>query len=362
MGTLWHHVLATWYRCKCTATIAQIKTDVIDPWLEARYEWASGNLEHGANMVLDEDNEHAQMVAGMFDHYVQTYPNDGRDWDVIAVEPQVARWIDPPINDDVTINGKQVPRRWAYGGALDLLVRLGDGSHWMVEHKTTAERDLSHYMRKLDWDPQIRGYAWMLANPIADVSDIKDPVRISGVIYNVARKKVPDEPEPLKRGGLSKSKGIDTTRALYLGAIMRHGLNPDDYGDVLEQLQSKTFFAREHYVFTDPELDDFSVDIAHVALEMRQASVPGTYLTRQQRICTGPGAIPCPYAQICLTDGPQMRRAFGVRGIRHAELTGDLAEPYAAQERGLTLSGKIVDHFSLQSTSSGDNEIDQFAL
>lgn len=345
MGSLWHHALACWYRSGCRMTPAEVSAAVVDPWLERRLEWLDGRLGmNNAAETADEDREHARLTRGMLDGYVAQFASDMDDFEVIAVEPQVARWMHHPVTgkllrDRVELNGKRVFRQWAFGGAMDLLVRMKDGSVWFMEHKTTAESDLDHYVRKLDWDPQIRGYAWAAGAPIAG-SDVREPVTITGVIYNVARKKVPVEPEPLKNGGLSKAKGIDTTRAHYLNAVLRNGLNPDAYADVLEQLKSKKFFHRDSYVFTGPELEDFQRDTAHTALAI-MAAERAAYHPRQTRVCIGTAVAPCPFKQVCIDDGAMMRKAYAVQGIRHAELTGDLAEPYVAQLRNVRLP--IID-------------------
>lgn len=339
-GSLWHSCLAAWYRSQCTMTALDIVDSVIGPWWEARKAWHDAHPEDvdGA----EDDKATAKTTTGMLDGYIAAFGDDMKHWKVLAVEPQMARWLvhpvtGKPLRDRIILKGKRVFRRWAYGGAMDLLVQLPDGSIWFMEHKTTKESNLDKYVRKLDWDPQIRGYAWSCADPILTVTtDVKEPLRISGVIYNVARTKVPQEPELMVKGGLSKAKDIDTTRALYMAAIKRHGLNPDAYADVLERLLGKTFFHREHYVFTDPELEDFGRDISHAALDV-MASEHGNYFPRQQSVCTGIAPMPCEFKHICLSDTPMARKPFTVRGIRHVELTGDLAEDYVAQLRPVSI-------------------------
>lgn len=343
LGSLWHHCLAAWYRSQCMMTAADIEQAVIQPWVESRNAW---HELHPENVdAQEEDREGAITIRGMLKNYIIEFASDAHDFRVLHVEPQVARWLyhpktGKPLRDRILLKNKKTFRQWLYGGALDLIVQFKDGSIWFMEHKTTIEKDLGNYVRKLDWDPQIRGYAWALMDPALDAdSPIREPIRVEGVIYNVARKKVPQEPGVLVKGGLSKSKDIDTTRDLYMAAIQRHGLNPDAYADVLEQLRGKSFFKREHVVFTDPELDDFEKEATHAALEI-MAAEHADYHPRQQSVCTGIAAHPCQFKQICLTDGPMMRKSFVVRGIRHAELTGNLAEDYVAKMRQVTKKPK----------------------
>jgi hypothetical protein len=352
----------------------EIGEAVVRPWVEKRTEWVEANQREYADAILEEDAELVALTRGMLDGYLQTFRDDVNDFEVLAVEPQVARWLvhpktGKPVRDRITIGGKRTFRRWAYGGAMDLLVRLKDGTVWFMEHKTTSERDLQSYVRKLDWDPQIKGYAWAAADPVDTgcSTDVTSPLRITGVIYNVARKKVPVEPEPLKGGGLSKARGIDTTRAHYLNAILRNGLNPDAYADVLEQLQSAKFFHREHIVFTDSELDDFGQDVSHAALQVMRAEGE-THHPRQTKVCIGTAVMPCPYKEICLHDGPMMRKAFSVTGIRHTELTGVLAEDYVGKMRNVSVreqepraldSGQVI--VQEQSTRTDTALVDPFA-
>lgn len=343
-GGLWHSCLASWYRSACTLTPNQLKTAVIEPWYESRKKWAEIT---GDETQLEEDFTIQKSILGMLEGYVHQFASDATDWKVIAVEPQVCRQvINPltgkPLADTVTLkNGAKKRRVWSFGGAMDLIIEFRDGSRWMVEHKTTIERDLIHYTRKLHWDPQIRGYVWAAQRPMLIDGVSPEPMRITGVIYNVARKKIPEEPEPLKKGGLSKAKDIDTTRDLYLSAIHRHGLNPDAYADVLEQLSTKKFFHREPYVFTDNEIDDAGLDICHVALQTKQAE-RAKYHPRQPSVCTGIASQPCQFKHICLVDTPVGRSQFAVAGVRHEELTGDLAETYVAEMRDVRM--KVVEN------------------
>lgn len=351
-GGLWHTCLAAWYRSNCTLTPSEIKLVAIDPWYESRKLWAENG---GTPIELEEDFAIQKSILGMLEGYIHKFADDAKDFKVIAVEPQVGRMIINPntgkqLRDVVTFkDGTKRNRVWSYGGAMDLLVEMRDGSHWFMEHKTTIERDLTNYTRKLHWDPQIRGYAWAAQRPLIAIGSgvFEKPLRLTGVIYNVARKKVPEEPQPLKNGGLSKAKDIDTTRDLYLSALKRHGLNPDLYADVLEQLSTKKFFHREPYVFTDNEIEDAGLDISHVALKTVKAE-RALFHTRQPSICTGIASQPCPYKHICLVDTPMGRSQFAVSAIRHEELTGELSEPYVARMRDVRMKAKTPQPKTLE--------------
>lgn len=352
-GGLMHDCLAAWYTSELQMTHTQIVEQVITPWMERRTEWLRTAFPddpfRGERLaaIAQEDAELVTLVGwqigGYIDHWMSS---DYRHLEVLAVEPQVARWLEhprtgKPIYDFVEINGKRRRRRWAYGGAVDLLVRdTRDGLVWMMEHKGGSERDIKHWAQKrLKFDPQTRGYAWALQAPIPEASDIKEPVRVHGLIYNVLRKAIPATPHMLKNGkGLSKAKNIDTTREMYRAHIDAAGFDPDDYTEILERLRNNRFFHREPMPFTPPEIADFGHDLTMAALQIRAASRPGTYHPRQQALCTGGfGNKECRYQGPCLEDGQWARAEFTTKTIRHEELRGDLCEPYMGAVRGLRL-------------------------
>lgn len=318
--------------------VSEIMENVVTPWREMR---AQLNLDKANNNegavdqdAEDEDAEMSDLIEGMLTGYLETYA-DAEHYEVLAVEAQAARKLKFLSHDFVNIDDDlTLEREWLYGGAIDLIVReRATGDLWFMEHKTTVASDLTKYLHKLHWDPQIRGYAWIAQQPVVE-SDI-EPMRLKGVIYNVARKKVPREPELLKSGKALSKSACDTTREVFMSAIIKHGLNPDDYADQLEKLKGKSFFARERYVFTDPELDAFAVDVREAAFRIMRAEQGenSTDHPRQVAVCQSPGAGVCPYSNICIEDGPMARKSFTVMNIRHAELKSDFAEEYVGKMR-----------------------------
>lgn len=338
-GSLWHECLAAWYRSQCKMSVAELMAAVVAPWREFREQWQREQAAHNDGIIdseaEDEDAEMAVLIEGMLTGYLAEFATDADGWEVIAVEAQAARPLG--FKDAIMLaNGERVERTWLYGGALDLIVReRATGNVWLVEHKTTSQSDLSQYVHKLHWDPQIRGYAWIMLAPVRE-SDVREPMRLTGVIYNVARKKLPREPELLKNGKALSKAACDTTRDVFMHAILRHGLNPDDYADQLDKLAGKRFFARERYVFTDPEIDAFEHDARAAAFRIMRAEQEAESQDhpRQVAVCQGVAPMPCPYASICIEDGPMARRSFTVQSIRHAELKDEFAETYVSKMRG----------------------------
>jgi len=335
-GSLYHRCLETLYRGIAgfeaggdanprPTRIDEICETVIDPWLEQREFFTRQNLDpEVASHTIERDREIADQTAGMVSNYIDRFiSQDAERWEVLGVELQVARELpNPKTGKTLRIQRKKC----LYGGAIDLLVRDRiSGLVFLVEHKTTAERDLDRYCRKLHFDPQIRGYPWALAKP-HPAADLKEPVEVAGIIYNVARKKLPAMPKILKSGKISTDKRIDTTHAVFLREVLIQGQNPADYVEILDQLKGREFFHRETYMITPGDLQDFQEDMSHNALQIRDASKPGTFHPRQVQVCTGPGSWPCPFNSICMEDGPMARASYRTKTVRHEELTGDLAE------------------------------------
>jgi hypothetical protein len=363
-GSLVHRLLDAWYRNGCLPpqSCLWLYGAVIEPWLDQRRAAVAEAVAAYEGLMPDEmhreNNEIAAESWGMFAHYVEHHwQHDSTEWEILGVGTQVGRWLvhpehggpildRPPATELsqgqlVTLTGKKTWRRWAQGGEMDLLIReRSTGLVWIVEHKTTAERDLIRYGRKLRLDPQIRCYAWLLRDPIASISDVKVPVEVAGVIYNTLRKSVPRVPEMLAppkptkatphpvSPGLSRDKRIDTTRAVYLQTILANGLDPGRYADVLDALSNRQFFARERYPLGQGDLDDWQTDAGWWALTRIEAQ-RRPYHPRQVASCVGPAANPCPYSRICLEDGAQVRIGYQLRSVRHEELRGDLSGPWA---------------------------------
>lgn len=124
-----------------------------------------------------------------------------------------------------------------FTGKVDGIVEDEHGNQWIVEHK--SHKNLPDSDVRLQ-DVQTTLYCWALR---------KEGYNPQGILWDYIRTKRPSIPKPLKAGGLSKRKDIDTTYEVYLEEIIKQGLDPVDYQDILDILQKKDkqFYRRVYY-------------------------------------------------------------------------------------------------------------------
>lgn len=159
------------------------------------------------------------------------------------------------------------------GGRFDGIVRhIPTDTYWIWETKTT--RSVSELTRSLVNDEQCGVYAYA-ASKIFDKP-------IAGILYNIVRKKSPQEPKQLASGGFSKAKNIDTTTYHYLSTIRQafpdweNDTILDQYGDILAALLENNgkFFSRYPVYRSTYELDMLMNGIYHTAMEMLNRNLP----------------------------------------------------------------------------------------
>lgn len=214
--------------------------------------------------------EQTVLMRGMLDHYM------------LWVQKQVGRWADGNLKFVAHEQEFSVPLRNPAGrasskvylaGRFDGLVEnISDGTFWIWETKTT--RSIQELERSLANDEQCGAYIYA-AQELYDVP-------VSGVLYNIMRKKVPTQPQALQNGMLSKNKNIDTSAEVYLDAVKRQHPGIDGagirefYGDIIQHLldEPNKFFARVPVYRTANEIRQLAHDLWTVALEMTRATTP----------------------------------------------------------------------------------------
>lgn len=113
-------------------------------------------------------------------------------------------------------------------GKIDARAEDEKGREWLMEHKTCKKMPGEEVRIN---DTQILVYSGVLP-------EIDEPP-VVGVIWDYVRTKLPSKPELLKSGGLSTRKNIDTTPEVYLREIKRHGLDPEGYQGILDELKTR---------------------------------------------------------------------------------------------------------------------------
>lgn len=169
-----------------------------------------------------------------------------------------------------------------FKGIIDKLPQDSQGRIWVEDHKThkiipDADTRFS--------DIQTVLYFWALR---------ENTERVDGILWDYIRTKPPAIPEKLKSGELSKRANIDTDYETYMGEIQKHGLNPDNYQDILTKIKAnkKAFFQRVFLPTPNEELVNSVVsDFIHSAREIMEAKHYPRNLTRDCKSCS--------YYQLC---------------------------------------------------------------
>jgi hypothetical protein len=214
-------------------------------------------------------NEAVELASGMLQHYTlwqstQTGTWSDQNLDFISLETQ----FNVPL---ITPSGR-ASTKVNLAGRFDGIVRRRDnGTLWLWETKTAQSID--RLLTSLDNEFQPGVYLMAAEQLLGE--------QISGVLYNILRKKIPTQPRLLQRGVLSQDKTIDTTLEIYAQAIRE--THPDwtkderleVYGEMLNFLAQKgnTFFLRQPFRRTPAEMDNLRRDIHLISLEMSRPDV-----------------------------------------------------------------------------------------
>jgi hypothetical protein len=154
-GTLWHKVLEIHYLSIMVDSALSVAIDKVQAYL---------------NVV---ESEWVQLIAWMYNGYIQHWQNQDRELIILQVEPKIELPLMPGIN---------VKCR------LDLLVRDWDGMLWMWDHKSCKNLPTK---KETDLDDQFALYQWII-----NQSDIYG--RVFGVIHNAARTQQNTTPQTLE--------------------------------------------------------------------------------------------------------------------------------------------------------------------
>ena len=315
-GTAWHKAMSQ--RFKDSVLVTPHEWETIATTTAANFQIeAESNLAlipamHRNNEAFEEKlDEHLKLLRNMLDHYDRTWRFSGdivSKYDIISVEATIETQL-------VSLPGVRI------GGRLDgLLKDRESGDLYIYEHKTVggSSSALDNWLFRTSIDPQHVHYAVLVEQ--------KYGKPVAGVIFDLARKKVPTNAEPLKKGGVSARKDIDTTLAVYSADIVASGGDPDDprYANVCGILAAKgnTFFKRETVSIEQWQYEDWLKDTEQVVRDIHRATEEQAFY-RQSAACE---IVGCPYRDVCFHDSPEARSNYRVRESGQPDLLPDASE------------------------------------
>lgn len=203
-------------------------------------------------------------------------------------------------------------------GKIDGKAKEGKRFTWLVEHKT-AKKMPGEEMRI--YDTQVILYDAVL-HLIGE-----EPV--TGVMWDYLRTKLPTKPELLKSGGLSKSMKIDTTEEVYRREILKHGLDPRGYADILEHLREKRdqFYRQVKLPISRSMTKSVLDDVVSTALLLaaltsiwqNNPDKPTPFTRNLTRDCSWCDFAPLCHAELRGEDTSYMRKHDYIVRVKHAD-------------------------------------------
>lgn len=196
--------------------------------------------EERAEFDLDSVVPNARII---MDGYLKFYKQDPVEY--LAIEKEVQAELIP----GVIVEGK-----------IDGIVRKkSDGRVFIFERKTCKQMPKED-VRLSDIQSVI--YYWLL--PASGYRR-----KLDGIMWDYVRSKPPTVPELLKKGSLSLAN-IETTPEVYLEAIKKHKLKPQDYAEMLKKLELKRsqFFKRVPLPYSNTLRDNIVSDLKDTAKEI----------------------------------------------------------------------------------------------
>lgn len=234
-------------RGTCCHAMIEAKANGKDPWIP--YEEF---IKENKNIFLEEEEEYGNMedmICNIMEGYFRHYKND----ELTPIE----------------INGKFAEHKFSIQltdgiileGVIDMVAKDKSDRIWLVDHKThknipTGDIAYSNMQSAL--------YAWAMYN-------LKEFPNPDGVCWNYIRWKEPTQPTLLKDGTMSKKK-IDTTWTVYSKALREQGLDPKDYEDMKEILDSREneFYVRQYLPLNENIISGVLADAKTTALQIKE--------------------------------------------------------------------------------------------
>jgi len=154
-------------------------------------------------------------------------------------------------------------RNHTFKGTIDRIYVDSDNIVWIQDHKTASAIPQE---RELYLDFQTLMY-FEACKYDKNVKKLIGNRTLGGVIFNHIRTKAPREPKLLKNGSISKA-ACDTDVHTYFSTVKKHGLNPDDYVDMLPKLQNNIFYKRTKIPINQQTIDQLIAEAEVTLLEV----------------------------------------------------------------------------------------------
>lgn len=247
--------------------------------LEAHYTgygWEKRNAELAGEFyaMFEEEREMYGDLPKIADHimrsYVYHWKKEDELFEVIAAEEVVQ---------------VPLPHGHIYEFKFDAIIEDEYG-RWLMEHKSHRTIPRADY-RFLDM--QTAKYVWGL-NRLGSYGEIK------GVLWNYIRTKEPTVPQILTKKGAISKRRVDTDVLTYYNAILKQGLDPHDFRDVLSRLKKhQTFFRRERVPKPTKVIETLVKETVIVADEIERGYRP---IRSIERGCD----FACSFKDLCIVE------------------------------------------------------------
>lgn len=257
-----------------------------------------------SGMPQTEIDELWDLASGVMANYVKQWAEQDAGITVLATELRFAI----PLDDETV-----------YEGTIDMVYLDRDKLLRFKDYKNVAS--IERYVDMAEMDRQISRYWWALEqlargngyvmtdyneengalwNPIDKVRDNLPLIEPSGFFYDLILKDVPNVPEILKKGGLSKAKAQKTTHKAYWQAMKDNGLVDADgdyfteYDEILAHLLAQEtefgnrFFRRIPVVRNERETQAAMQEFMSVAHDIDSVKVKLVCLSQDSDACPDP--------------------------------------------------------------------------
>jgi len=224
--------------------------------------------EHYGNIPLDSE----KIVAGYLQHYKEE--DKGLVYHLIEKELGPFELVEGVV----------------FGVKPDGLAEDTMGRMLLVEMKTGKRLPPEDFRL---WNLQTLLYVWGVR---------QGGYKVDGVLWDHIRTKIPTEPRLLKDGTMSRRE-LDTTYETYYNALIKEGLNPDDYTGVLDLLKKrKAFYARYKLPVKESMMQHIMKDARITAAEIRDGL---THITRDVSQMKCPRCMYRPLCEAALLEGDE---------------------------------------------------------